>query len=124
MTVLKKMMIIFKNIIISYFILVILAMIYALILAYTNVPETTMTVATFVLSIISVFIGSSLSLIKIKENGILNGGIFGLLFIIILYILSSIFVTGFGINSFASSMIVLNVLIGMIGGIIGVNFVK
>ena len=44
--------------------------------------------------------------------------------ILTLYFLSSIFSTGFGLNGYAFSMIIFNIIIGMIGGIIGVNMCK
>ena len=45
-------------------------------------------------------------------------------FILVLYFLSSIFSTGFGLNGYAFSMIIFNIIIGMIGGIIGVNMCR
>ena len=65
-----------------------------------------------------------MSMIKIRENGLVNGGIVGFIYIMILYILSSVFSTGFGLNGYSFAMIIFNVLIGMIGGIIGVNMIK
>ena len=65
-----------------------------------------------------------MAVIKIKEKGMVNGALVGLIYILILYLLSSIFSTGFGVNGYAFSMILFNVIIGMIGGIIGVNMCK
>ena len=121
MTTVKRFIIILKNVLASYAITLLLFMVYAFVLALTSVPESTMPLFIFVISMISVFIGSSLTVIKIKEKGLINGGLVGLFYILLIYILSSVFSTGFGMNGYAFSMILFNVIVGMIGGIIGVN---
>lgn len=120
----KRLTVIFRNVVFSYIITLVLIVIYSFVLAFTSVPESSISLFTFVSGMISVFIGSSVSLIKIKEKGLINGGIVGLLYILVLYVLSSIFSTGFGINGYALWMILFNVIVGMIGGIIGVNISK
>lgn len=124
MTNLNRIMLILKNVVISYAITLFLFMLYAFILEFTGVPESSIPLSTFVITMVSVFIGSSLTVIKIREKGLINGGLVGLAYILLLYILSSIFVTGFGLNGFSFSMIIFNVIVGMIGGIIGVNMCK
>ena len=62
--------------------------------------------------------------IKIKKNGIVYGGIIGIIYIIGLYIISSIVTTGFSLNMYSIIMIILSILAGMIGGIVGVNIKK
>ena len=121
---LKRFGIVFKNVIISYLITLILFLIYSFVLAFTSVPESTIPLFTFVFGMISVFIGSTLALIKIKEKGIINGALVGMVYILFIYVLSSITGNGFGINGYAFSMIIFNIIIGMIGGIIGVNMCK
>lgn len=107
----KSVGIILKNVIFSYIITLILFVIYAFILEFTDVPETSIPLFTFVVSMISVFIGSSLAVIKIKEKGLINGALVGLIYILSLYIFSSIFSTGFGLNGYAFSMIIFNVIV-------------
>ena len=120
----KRMAIIFKNVVLAYIITLVLFVLYSFVLAFTSVPESSIPLFTFVIGMISVFIGSSMAVIKIKEKGMVNGALVGLIYILILYLLSSIFSTGFGVNGYAFSMILFNVIIGMIGGIIGVNMCK
>ncbi len=120
----KKFLIIFRNVIVAYIIALILFVIYSFLLEFTSVPESSIPIVTLVVSMISVFIGSSFALIKIKENGLINGGLVGLIYILTLYLLSSIFSTGFGIAGYSFTTIMFNVIIGMIGGIIGVNMCK
>ena len=121
MNITKRMIIILRNIFISYVISILLLMVYAFLLAYTNVPESTIPISTFVISLISVFLCSSLSMISIRENGLVNGAIIGFVYVLIIYLLSSIFSVGFTINGNVLLICFLNVIIGMIGGIIGVN---
>ena len=120
----RRFGIIFKNVILSYLITLILFVIYSFVLAFTSVPESSIPLFAFVSGMISVFIGSSLTLIKIKEKGLINGALVAFVYIVILYILSSVTGTGFGVNGYALSMIIFNLIIGMIGGIIGVNMCK
>lgn len=122
--IMKRVTIILKNVFIAYCIALLMFLIYAFALEFTSIPESSIPIVALVVSMISVFIGSSFAVIKIKENGLINGGLVGLIYILILYLLSSIFSTGFGINGYSFAMIIFNVIIGMIGGIIGVNMCK
>lgn len=111
-----------KGSIISFFISVILLFIFASLLVYTSLQETTMKPVVIIISIVSILIGSSLSSIKIKKNGIINGALVGLIYILTLYVLSSISFIGFNLSAYSIIMIIGAILSGMIGGIIGVNF--
>lgn len=75
-------------------------------------------------TIISILIGSSISTIKIRKNGIVNGGIIGLIYILGIYLISSMVEIGFALNIYSIIMIILSILAGMIGGIVGVNIKK
>ena len=108
--------VILKNVFIAYFITLLLFLVYSLLLEFTPIPESSIQLFGF--------ISCTLAVIKIRENGLINGGLVGLIYILVLYFLSSIFSTGFGLNGYAFSMIIFNIIIGMIGGIIGVNMCK
>ena len=114
-----------KNVVIGYIcsiiISIFLLLIYAVILANTGVQEKTITPVVGTIIAISVLIGSSISSLKIKKNGIVNGLSIGGIYTFTLYLLSSIFVTGFGINLKSILRILAGILFGGIGGIIGVN---
>lgn len=120
----SRMFTIIKSVVIAYLITFTLIFIYSIILACTNVSEETIPTAVFVIGILSVFISSSISAIKIKENGMKNGGLMGLLYIGIIYLLGSLTSTGFELSSYAIATIIFNILLGMVGGIIGVNLSK
>ena len=87
--------VILKNVFIAYFITLLLFLVYSLLLEFTPIPESSIPLFGFISCMLSVFIGSSLAVIKIRENGLINGGLVGLIYILVLYFLSSIFSTGF-----------------------------
>ncbi len=99
----------------------ILLFLFSIILVNTNISENTIKPVVIILTAISILIGSSVSTIKIKKNGILNGGIIGVIYILFIYFLSSIFISGFGISVDSLIFIISSILTGMLGGIIGVN---
>ena len=65
--------------------------------------------------------GSSFANMNIKKKGILNGGVIGGAYILILYIISSLLNWKFGLNMQSVIMIMVGIIFGMLSGIIGVN---
>ena len=115
---------ILKGTIISILLRLILLTIYSALLSFTNISENTMTPVVLVMTGISILIGSSMSSINIKKQGMLNGGLAGLIYILFIYTLSSIFLVGFELNLNCILMIIIGIITGMLGGIIGVNLSK
>lgn len=95
--------------------------IYAILLTYTNIQENTMIPVVIIITAISILIGSSLSTLKIKKNGLINGTLVGIIYIFLLYIISSVTGSGFSLNLMSIIMVTASIIAGMIGGIIGVN---
>lgn len=110
-----------KGVLIAFLVTLILLVIFSAILTYTNVKEDVINPVIIVITVISILIGSSIVNMKIKRNGIANGGLIGGTYILILYITSSVINWNFGLNLQSVIMIVLGILFGIIGGIIGVN---
>ena len=117
----RTMMKVIKGSIIAIIVTIILLTIYAVVLAYTNVSENTMVPVIFTITGISILIGSSISSKHIKKQGILNGGLIGGIYVIVIYIASSIFTGNFSLDVNSIVMVAIGVITGMIGGIIGVN---
>lgn len=117
----KNIIRIIKGSVFSILITLILLFIYAILLTSTNIPESTMSVVVITITGISILIGSSISSFKIKKRGIVNGGLVGLIYIITIYLISSIALMGFSMNITSIIMLIVAIVIGMIGGIIGVN---
>lgn len=95
--------------------------IFAILLTYTNIQENTMIPVVIIITAVSVLIGSSLSTLRIKKNGLLNGALVGVIYILLIYIISSLTGSGFSLNIMSIIMLVSSIIAGMIGGIIGVN---
>ena len=112
---------IIKGSVIAIVLSLIFLTIYAAILSFTSVSETTMVPVVLVLTGLSILIGSSMSSISIKRQGIINGGLVGLIYVLFLYIVSSIAGIGFALNMNAIIMLVVGIITGMLGGVIGVN---
>ena len=61
---------------------------------------------------------------KIKKMGLINGGIVGLIYVLLIYFASSLTGSGFALNVYSTIMIIAGVIAGVLGGIIGVNIRK
>lgn len=104
-----------KGILISIILTLVLLLIFSIILTYSNnIPETTIPPVILIITGISILVGSSISTIKIKKNGIINGGMIGGIYILLIYLLSSILKTGFQFNVYSIIMIVASILAGMV----------
>lgn len=115
---------ILKGIIIAFIFTLVLLFIFSIFLTYTNIQETTIAPVIIIITAISILAGASISSIKIKKNGILNGGMIGFFYIFVVYFFSSLIQTGFSMNVYTIVMILCSILAGMIGGIVGVNIKK
>jgi len=85
---------IIKGSLFSVIISIILLTIFASLLVYTDISETTITPVVIVITGISILIGSMVSMRKIRKNGLLNGGFVGLIYVLALYIISSACLVG------------------------------
>ena len=116
-----KFLLIGKGVILGYLLMFVEILIYSFLLAYTDIPESSIPTCVFIFSLLSVFIASSFVSIKIKENGIKNGGLVGLVYILLVYTIGSLISGNFALTSGVITTIIFNILLGMIGGIVGVN---
>lgn len=117
----KNIVRILKGTITAIILSLILLLIFAIILTYTAISENVIKPVIIVISGISILVGSSISTLTIKKNGMINGCLVGLIYILSLYLISSIIVSVFSINLYSLIMIVVCIITGMIGGVIGVN---
>lgn len=117
----KNFVKVLKGSIISLLITICLLFIASLIFTYTRLNENMIPLTVIIISASSIFFGSVISSKSIKKSGILNGMLVGAIYIITLYLFSSIFITGFSFNLKSIIMIVTSVLFGIIGGVVGVN---
>lgn len=105
----------------SIVITLVLLLIYSALLTYTSLNENTIPVFVIVITAISILAGSLISSLNIKKNGLSNGAMVGLIYILVIYLLSSIIGQNFSLNMYSIIMFIASVIAGAIGGIIGVN---
>ncbi|MBR3254739.1 MAG: TIGR04086 family membrane protein [Clostridia bacterium] len=98
-----------------------LLIIFATILTFTNIPESVVSPVIIILTAISILFGSSITNMKIRKNGLLNGGIIGGIYMLTIYLISSILNWDFSLNLEALIFMVVGIAFGLLGGIIGVN---
>ena len=115
---------ILKGTIIAFMTTLVAFLVFALLLTYTNISEETIFPIVVVITGISILLGSSLGNLKIKKNGIINGGFIGLIYMLLLYFVSSCFIGNFSLNVNSIILIIAAIIAGMLGGIIGVNVGK
>ena len=100
---------------------VICLIVFSLILTYTNISETMIEPVTIAITSISILLGSFLGNMKIRKNGLLNGGLVGIAYLLILYLVSSLLNWNFGLNIQSIIMIAIGIVFGILGGVLGVN---
>lgn len=110
-----------KGIILSYIITIPTFVIFSIILTYVNFPERLINPVVVITTIISILVAGISVTKNAKNRGWLNGGFVGLIYMLILYILSSIVFDNFKIDRYVVTMVVIGVLTGCIGGILGIN---
>ena len=117
----KRIMAVIKGCLFAIVFSIILLTIYALLLANTTIAENTMMPVVLTITGISILIGGTISSRKMKKNGLIYGGIVGLVYVLSLYLASSVSMVGFSLSANSFIMLGVGVITGIIGGIIGVN---
>ncbi len=111
-----------KSLLLSFLITFSLILVLSLFLTYSNLSETIINPAIIIISGISVLVGGFKVSRMIKGKGILNGGILGIIYTIIIYSISSILNRNFSVNASLLAMTTLCITASAVGGILGVNF--
>lgn len=100
----------------------ILIVIYSFILAYTNVSDTTIPTVVIGITMFSLFLSTLINCRSIGKNGLINGSLISIIYIGVIYFISSLTKTGFSLDRYSIIMIITCIIAGGIGGVIGVNF--
>ena len=114
----------FKCVGLSYLMTLVIFLIMALILCFTEFPEAMIGSAVIVTTIISIMFGGTCIAKNARTRGWLNGAIAGLTYMLILYALSTLTGKGFGINQYVITMMIVGIVAGAVGGIVGINLKK
>ena len=107
-----------KGLVISLIITLLFILIISFLLVKTSLSENIINPSIWIITGISLIIGTVLT---IRNNGIISGGLVGLFYISLLYILSSTLHGSFSLNGNSIIMILVSIISGGIGGIIGSN---
>lgn len=110
-----------KGLILAYIITAILILISAILITYTNLSESKLPLLNTIVMIISITSGSIYVAAMVKEKGWINGGIVGLAYYLILLLINLIFLKPLVFDIFSLSKLIISIVMGMIGGIIGIN---
>lgn len=125
LNVLKKLPINYKRVVISSVLGVILTMILYAIIALVVFIGVTNAVAVkvfniIIMSVISILIGYITSR-NCSSFGVVNGGVTGLFYYILMTVIGLFFTKGFKFTAFFFQLMLAVVIIAMIGGIFGIN---
>ena len=117
----KPIISIIKGTAISFLTTIIALTIFAVLLTYTELSENTIRPVIITVTGISILIGSSIGTRKIRKNGLMTGGAIGVIYIVSIYLISSVMNSNFALSWISVIMIAVGVIGGVLGGIIGVN---
>lgn len=106
---------------ITFFVAAILLGVTSLIFAYTSINDRYLQMFVFGIVTISVLLGATILSKKTKEKGWLFGGIFGITFLLIIFLISGIAYGSFALTNTFFVYVGISILSGLVGGIIGVN---
>jgi len=110
-----------KGIISAYIFVLFIFLIMALLITYTNIPEALIPMLSSITLIISISISGMYVGSKLRRKGWFNGGIEGIVYIVLLIAVSWAFMDDFSLDRYVLYKSVVGVLSGGIGGMIGVN---
>ncbi|MDP4180242.1 MAG: TIGR04086 family membrane protein [Bacillota bacterium] len=112
---------IIKGLVISFLITVPFFALLAFVLTYTRFPEKYISSSVIITTVISILIAGSTATRKVRNKGWLNGAAVGLIYMMTLYLLSSLVFKDFSVTRHTFTMLLIGVLSGSIGGILGIN---
>ena len=109
----KNYIYILKGVIISIIFTLVFLFIFSALLTYTSISEKFTNPTIIVITAISILIGSSIGNIKVKKNGLFNGALIGAIYLILIYLISSIINNNFLITKESIIMIIAGMIFGM-----------
>lgn len=94
----------------------------AVILSYTPLSEGAIPYISFAAQIIGSAIAGFIPAKRAGVKGLITGGVSALLYMLILWLISSLVADGFFVSKHVITMFLLSLVFGALGGITGVNF--
>ena len=100
---------------------VLMLLVFSVVLTYTSISEAIIPQTVIIITAMSILLGSSIGTMKMKTKGLLSGALVALIYILLIYVLSSVVNGDFAFNGYSIIMCLSAMVCGMIGGIVGVN---
>lgn len=105
----------------GFIITVVLLLIFAVIMTFTEVSEKTSSIFYLVTTILSIMYGSIYAVRKIKRRGWLIGIVVTLLYLLVLYMVSIVSGNSSVIGTDRITRLLLALIVGALSGMIGIN---
>ncbi len=113
-----------KGVIFSYLITAIVFIVYGILLTYTETTEKNIQIVVMITTVLSVLIGGIISSKGVSKRGLMFGMLVGIIYSIIMIMISFCVLPTIKITSKMIMIIILSISAGGIGGIIGINSKK
>ncbi len=113
-----------KSLLISYGFTFVVFAVFALLLTYTSMPDSIIGTVVFVTMVFAIMLSGFMVARRATSRGWLNGAVGGLLYVLFLYILGALFVTGLVFDKHVVMLLIIGFLSGAFGGIVGINMKK
>lgn len=116
-----RMRYLLRSFVLSIISTILFLLIFTLILRFTSVSEATKPLVNNIIMLLSIVFASSYAAVKIKEKGWINGAIVGFIYYLVIIILNVLLFKGISSISIMTTKLLLSTMMGIIGGIIGIN---
>ena len=111
----------FKGLGISFILTFILLLVVTLLLRFSSIREVHMSLMNNFVLTISIVLASALVGRRVKEMGWLNGAVVGFLYYLVILLINLVFNRPFNFNLFLFFKLLTSTILGVIGGMIGIN---
>ncbi|WP_352419907.1 TIGR04086 family membrane protein [Proteiniborus sp.] len=112
---------IIKGTILGLILTIILIFIFTIILTYTKLSESLIPLINSIIMIIGITSGAVFISRKVDKKGWLSGGLIGVLYFFVIFILGILFIEDFTIDKYSLIKGLMAIVTGCIGGMIGIN---
>jgi putative membrane protein (TIGR04086 family) len=119
-----RISIILKSVMIGYIFSLICFIILALLVTFTSLSDNVAPNVTQVVIILGLAISGASAAMKSKSRGWLYGIVSGVIYIVILLLISWVAIDGFSFDKYALIKLGLGIVVGAIGGMIGINVAR
>lgn len=111
-----------KGVILAYFLSLLLFLITGGVIHFTEISERIIPTAVTIISGLSIITAGVYAARHTASRGWLHGGIIGLLYVLVILILSMFLLPEFSFTFMSIGKLLIGFVIGALGGILGVNF--